>query len=452
MKITTRLSFQFTFIVLGLLLFFSVLVYYFFHTSQITKFRGNLLEKAQNSAILLINVEEVDSVLLKKIHQTTISLKEEEIAIINQKEEIIYQNNLMVLSADQLPAMTNGPVTEYFSLAHKDGVIYKHFYKGEYFKVYVLAFDENRRNTLNELFKILIIGILTITGLAISASFFFSRLAIAPISKINSEVKKINYQKLSSRLETGSGKDEIEQLATTFNQMLTDIELAFKSQDDFVKNTSHELRTPLAVMIAETDYLLSKARENEEYEKHLSRLSADLHKINALISNLLELAQMNRDNSFNKTLVRADEVVFSAIHSVKTKYPTRKIIPKIDYTENDRDLLIEGNSGLLEMAIKNLVENACKFSDNQIEIKIELVPGLLKISITDTGIGIPADDIQHIFKPFNRGSNSRYISGFGIGLSIVEKIVHLHQGEIKVSSTENEGSTFEITFNRFANI
>ena len=97
MKITTRLSFQFTFIVLGLLLFFSVLVYYFFYTSQITKFRGNLLEKAQNSAILLINVEEVDSVLLKKIHQTTISLKEEEIAIINQKEEIIYQNNLQVL-------------------------------------------------------------------------------------------------------------------------------------------------------------------------------------------------------------------------------------------------------------------------------------------------------------------------------------------------------------------
>jgi signal transduction histidine kinase len=311
----------------------------------------------------------------------------------------------------------------------------------------VLAFDENRKNTLNELFKILIIGILVISGLAISASFFFSRIAISPISRINSDVKKINSQKLSSRLETGSGKDEIEQLATTFNQMLTDIELAFKSQDDFVKNTSHELRTPLAVMIAETDYLLSKTRENEEYEKHLSRLSADLHKINALISNLLELAQMNRDNSFSKTLVRADEVVFSAIQSVKTKYPARKIVPKIDYTENDKDLLIEGNSGLLEMAIKNLIENACKFSDDQVEIRIELVPEILKIKISDSGIGIPEADIQHIFKPFNRASNSRYISGFGIGLSIVEKIVLLHQGEIKVYSTENEGSTFELIFN-----
>lgn len=452
MKITTRLSFQFTFIVLGLLLFFSVLVYYFFYTSQVTKFRANLLEKAQNSAILLINVEEVDSVLLKKIHQTTISLKEEEIAIINQKDEIIYQNDLQVLSAEHLPLMITGPVTEYFSQAQKDGVIYRHFYKGEYYKVYVLAFDENRKNTLKELFKILIIGILVISVLAISASFFFSRIAIAPISRINSDVKKINSQKLSSRLETGSGKDEIEQLATTFNQMLTDIELAFKSQDDFVKNTSHELRTPLAVMIAETDYLLSKARKNEEYEKHLSRLSADLHKINALISNLLELAQMNRDNSFNKTAVRADEVVFSAIQSVKTKYPARKIIPKIDYTENDKDLLIEGNSGLLEMAIKNLIENACKFSDNQVEIRIELIPGFLKILISDSGIGIPAAEIQHIFKPFNRASNSRYISGFGIGLSIVEKIVLLHQGEIKVYSTENEGSTFEITFNQVGSI
>ncbi len=448
MKITTRLSFQFTFIVLGLLLIFSVLVYYFFFTIQISKFRENLVEKARNSAILLINVEEVDSLLLQKIHQTTISLKEEEIAITNTRKEIIYQYNLHVLMPDNLPVMVNGPITEYFSEAHKDGVIYRHFYKDQYYNVYVLAFDENRKNSLKELFRILVIGILVISGLTISASFFFSRIAIAPISRINNEVKNINARKLSSRLDTGSGKDEIEQLAITFNQMLTDIELAFKSQDDFVKNTSHELRTPLAVMIAEIDYLLSKPRENEEYEKYLSRLANDLHKINALISNLLELAQMNRENIFNKTMIRADEVVFAAIQSVKAKYPARKIVPKIDYTENDKDLLIEGNSGLLEMAIKNLIENACKFSEGLIEIRIELIPGILKILISDTGIGIPPDEIQHIFKPFNRASNSRFISGFGIGLSIVEKIVHLHQGTIKVYSIENEGSTFELTFNR----
>jgi len=97
MNIKTRLSFQFTLIVAGILLFFSILVYYFSNTSQLNKFREDLLDSAKNTAILLINVTEVDSSLLKKIHQSTISWKREEIALTDSALKLVYGNNIQYL-------------------------------------------------------------------------------------------------------------------------------------------------------------------------------------------------------------------------------------------------------------------------------------------------------------------------------------------------------------------
>ena len=98
MKIKTRLSLQFTLIVAGIILFFSLLVYYFSYSSQLVKFRDNLLNRAKNTAVLLINVAEVDSSLLKKIHQSTISWVDEEIALTDSAHNVIYSNNIHYLS------------------------------------------------------------------------------------------------------------------------------------------------------------------------------------------------------------------------------------------------------------------------------------------------------------------------------------------------------------------
>jgi signal transduction histidine kinase len=254
--------------------------------------------------------------------------------------------------------------------------------------------------------------------------------------------------RLNSRLDEGFGKDEIEQLAVTFNQMLSDLEQVFKNQDEFVSNSSHELRTPLAVMIAETDYILRNYRTSEEYVNHLTRLQQDLRKLNILLNSLLELAHLNRDNAISKTLLRADELVFNVIQSVKIKYPGRIIIPKIDYSENENDLVIEGNSGLLEIALKNIIDNACKFSNDVVEVMVSVSNDFLSICVSDKGIGIPTNEIGNIYKPFTRATNVNYIGGYGIGLSIVSKIVELHNAEIKISSTDNSGTSVTLLFSR----
>lgn len=450
MNIKTRLSIQFTLLVFGILVFFSVLVYYFSYSSQLSKFRDDLLVKAQNTAILLINVEEVDSTLLKKIHQTTQSLEQEEIALTDSSNKVIYSYKIQSLTDDILRRIPVGPVSYFFSIGEKDGVSYKHLDNNNTYHVFVMAHDKNRSGNLRSLRSFLLWGILFSLWLSVTASYFFSKMAIKPISNIITKVKEINSLKLSNRLNEGKGQDEIEQLAITFNQMLSDLELVFKSQDEFVSNASHELRTPMAIMIAESDYMLSRERNTQEYETHILKLTADLRNLNQLLNSLLELAQINRDNTISRTELRIDELIFSAIQSVKIKYPGRKIMPKIEYSDNEDDLLIKGHAGLLEIAIKNLIDNACKFSTGEVEIKTGISHDNLTLIISDQGIGIPKNEVDTIFKPFKRGTNARYIGGFGIGLSIVAKIIELHHADIQVKSIENEGTSIEITFRKQA--
>jgi signal transduction histidine kinase len=448
MNIKTRLSFQFTLIVVGILLFFSMLVYYFSHSSQVKKFRDDLLDGAKNTAILLINVAEVDSSLLKKIHQSTLSWEKEEIALTDSAFKLIYGYNIRYLSDKVMRENFKNGDINFFTFGEKDGVCYRHYFNNRTYYVFVMAFDNNRPENLSELRKILLWSILFSMWLSVFLSYFFSKKAIQPISRIIKSVKNINSLRLNDRLNEGNRKDEIDQLAITFNEMLTKLQIAFKNQEDFVSNASHELRTPLTVMIGESDYLLSREREKDEYINHISGLVNDLKNLNSLLYSLLELAQINQDNSIQFSSVQIDEIIFNAIHQVKTKYKDRKIIPKIQYPENETGLLINGNSGLLTIAFRNLIDNACKFSEDDVAIEFSITDKFIRIIISDKGIGIPSEELDSIYLPFKRGSNARFIGGYGIGLSLVIKIMEIHNIAMKAFSTVDKGTLVELIMKR----
>jgi len=448
MNIKTKLSVQYSVISIGILLFFSFLVYYFSYATQLKKFREDLLASAKNSAILLIDVVEVDSTLLMKIHRRTVSLDNEEILITNSDSKIIYSYNIKYLTNEEIIKYFYNESSTYFSIAEKDGIYYKHQVKNQTYNVIVMATDLSRKINQEELVKTLIWSILFSTWLSILLSYIFSKKAIKPISRIIKSVKAINSSKLNSRLDEGNNKDELAQLTKTFNEMLANLEIAFKNQEDFVSNASHELRTPLSVMILESDYLLSREHTSEEYKQYISRLVNDLKKVNVQLNSLLELAHINKDNNIQLSVVRVDEIIFEAIHQIKIKYPARKIISKIQYPENESYLSINGNQGLLTIAIKNLVDNACKFSDDDVIVELLIVGEFIKVVISDKGIGIPQNETESIFSLFKRASNVKFKSGFGIGLTLVSKIMDLHKIETKIISKENEGTQFEMMFRR----
>lgn len=448
LNIKVRLAFQFMLVVAGILLFFAVLVYYFTYNTNREKFRSSLLNRAMNTAIITISRHAVDTALLQRIHQSTFSEQGQEIVVTDTNFKILYKYNAVELTEKVLQSILKSDTYTYFAISGKDGVCYKFYYKKKTAYVFVLAFDKARVDYLTELRKILVWGILFSLWLSVLITYLISRKAFKPVTEIIQNVKVINSSSLSRRLDEGKRKDELEQLAMTFNDMLADLEVSFKNQEDFVSNASHELRTPLSIMIAESDYFLTREHTSEEYEKHIEGLIRDNKNINAQLNSLLHLAQVNRDNKVQLEPVRLDEIIYDAVRQVKNKYPDRKIITKIQFPENENDLITSGNAGLLIIGFKNIIENACKFSNEEVNVELMIVDNSIKVVISDSGIGIPQDEIETIYKPFSRASNAKYKSGFGIGLSLVAKILETHHSDLKVYSTENEGTRFEIKFKR----
>jgi signal transduction histidine kinase len=311
-----------------------------------------------------------------------------------------------------------------------------------------MAYDNTRRQRLADLRKILIWSSLFSIWVVVLLSYFFADNAIKPITDIIARVKKINHSHLSTRLDEGNKRDEIAQLSITFNRMLSDLEIAFKNQADFVSNASHELRTPLSIMISESDYILGQEQPPEIYREHIWGIVNDLKKLNSQLNTLLELAQMNKEQPVEFAEVRIDETIFSAIQIIKAKYPGRRITPQIDYPDNEQELLINGNYGMLVIAFSNLIDNACKFSKEVVNINVSIDDRFINVMISDKGMGIPRDELDKIHQPFHRASNVKFIGGFGIGLSLVARILDLHQTKSKISSTINEGTRIELRFEK----
>lgn len=447
MNIKTRLSFQFTLIIVGILLVFSSLVYYFSYSSQLDKFRDNLFNRARNTAILLLRVSEVDSTLLTKIQESTFYWEKEEIVVTDSAHHIIYRFNVKYLTDEIIGKYINEGGMGHFKIGKRDGVFNEYTFKKQTVHVFVMAFDHARAEHLKELRGILVWSNLFSIWIAILFSYLFARNAIKPISEIIKQVKKIDYSKLNTRLEEGNKRDEIAQLAITFNEMLTDLELAFKNQAEFISHASHELRTPLSIIISESDYILAREQEGEDYRRHISGITEDLKKLNSQLNTLLELAQINKIRAIQVAEIRIDEVIFSATQIIKLKYPDRKIILRVDYPDNENELPVDGNYGMLVIAFSNLIDNACKFSGEDVTVNIAVDNQSILVTIVDKGIGIPQDELTKIFHPFNRASNATFISGYGIGLSLAVKIFDLHHATINVISKINDGTRFELRFN-----
>ncbi|NCA77893.1 MAG: hypothetical protein EOM90_16315, partial [Alphaproteobacteria bacterium] len=156
MNIKIRLAFQFTIIFAGVLLLFSTLVYYFTYSSQRDKFRDNLTNRAKNTAILLLNVTEVDSTLLKKIQQSTFYWQGEEIVVTDSALHMLYKLNTDYLTSENIKKNSIDKVINFYRIAEKDGVHYRHTFHKNKYSVFVMAYDNTRREKLADLRRILI--------------------------------------------------------------------------------------------------------------------------------------------------------------------------------------------------------------------------------------------------------------------------------------------------------
>jgi signal transduction histidine kinase len=439
MQIRARLTLQFTLLVSVIVLAIFVVIYWLRHNYIEEEFYKRLTQKASTSAELLVSVKEVNAKLLKKIQKVNND-------VLPRENLIIYDyKNVKVLSANDTIRFKITP--EMLNQVRKQH--YARFKQGEFKIVGMLYTDrfnrvvtvagaedragkkdlENLKNTMISLFLIVLV-LVSLVG------WYFAVRALAPISEVIQQVQTIYPQNVNQRLTIQNPKDEIGRLTATFNELLERIAEVFRLQNLFVSNVSHEMKNPLMKIGSQIDVALLKSRTPEEYLNTLRSVRQDIRELGQLSNTLLELAKVSDLN--HKLMydeVRLDETIWEAgdlLLQAEQNYQVQ--VDFADDLEEDTQLVVKGNAQLLKTAFVNLMENGCKFSENHsVKVRLNFLKDHIEVQFINTG-KMEKVDMDLVFEPFYRSQNTANIKGYGVGLSLVSRIVKLHGGNIKVDS------------------
>lgn len=282
------------------------------------------------------------------------------------------------------------------------------------------------------------------------AGWYYAGQALAPVSKIVSDVENLQPTDLSKRVVPGPERDEIARLAETFNQLLDRVEQAFKMQRMFLSNVSHELRNPLTAIRAQLDVALQRDREPGAYHKTLQSVLDDVQAVIEMEEELLQLAQIYNDpKAIPFAPVRLDELLWQARQQLQKRHPAyRASIELGELPPEDNALFVHANEPLLLTALLNLMNNACKYAPDQ-KVLVRATfndQGQHTLEVCDNGPGIPPEEQKLIFEPFFRSPRHRAVKGTGVGLSLVQSILSLHQIKLSVESPVKGGTVFRLVF------
>ena len=443
----TLVFFLLVFVILGIV---CSSVYYFSATSRSNNIQRRLTNRAITTGRLLSQSEVFDRALIARIDSsTTMSMKNKVVEAFDSNNQRIYfysdvQDDNLEIDKDLLDR-TREKGHVYFIEKEKDVVAYLYNGPGNQFVMLAAAVDEEGKSHLAQLRNILGLSFVFGIVIAMAGGYFFSEGLLKPVRKIADEVNEISVQNLTRRIQTGGSKDEWYYLANTFNELLNRLQQSFDLQRRFISNASHELSTPLTSISSQLEVTLLKDRSPEDYRQVMRSILQDVKHMNKLTQTLLEFAKASGSSGgleFN--LIRVDEVLMrlpSELQKVQGDYIVSLQFRELPEDEND--LLVYGNEELLFTALKNLVVNACKYSsDHKAAISLEAGSGKMMIRIEDHGMGIPESELEHIFQPFYRVEEDKTIGGFGLGLSLVSRIIKLHKGDIKIVSKRGEGTLF----------
>jgi signal transduction histidine kinase len=447
MKIKDRLSLQFTLIFAALLFFVLASTYYLSEKNREQNFYIHLKERAFTVAQMFLAQDNLTPAKFNEVQKKYLhSLPGEELKIYNERGESVFINqNEPTWPYKKIQEVIKAKEVFFYDKGRQVAGIYYIDNSGN-FIVFAAAEDIYEYRHMHQLLLIMLFVFIISLIIVFFLGQLFSSIALLPINRIINEIKFIRSTSLNKRLNTGNGKDEIAELSVTVNNLLEHLEQSFNAQSSFAANASHELRTPLTTVIGQIEVTLKSEREADEYKKVLKTLLIETNKINELINNLFELVNTNIDTD-DLNDIRLDELMWQLKDEWENKLPGSSIDLEFSLPHNTAKYTTEGNWLLLFIAIGNIIKNAIKFSGQQpVACRVWCEDNMAIISIKDKGIGIRQEELTSIFQPFYRGSNTIGFEGMGVGLSLSEKILKLHNATIQVVSEINGGATFIIRF------
>jgi two-component system, OmpR family, sensor histidine kinase ArlS len=450
MNFKIRSAILFTTLVAIILLASYVAIYMLYADFKKDEFYLRLEQKALTTYKLLTEVKEIDENMLQVIDRNTINaLYDEKVLIFNEQHKLIYSSidDRAITYSNELLSKIELEGNVRYSDVEVEMVGMAVSDKGIKGIVLASANDQFGKKKLQNLFYILLFSYMAALSITALLSYFYVRQSFAPIDILNSQITRIRQNRLNERVPVTDSQDELNLLAVNFNQMLERIESAFKVQKSFIQHASHELRTPLANLITSCEAALNKDLSLAEYRALIESLNEEHRNLVELTNALLLLSKYESEaDALDFPLLRADEILFNTIEEVQELYPG--VVFHFHFNEmlaNEQKLKLKGNEVLLKTALGNLLRNACKYSDNnEVEVQLMALDGFIRFEITNTGATLDADETDMWMEPFFRGRNAANSKGYGLGLSIANRIAELHKGILSYQKLPQQ-NTFTLT-------
>lgn len=288
---------------------------------------------------------------------------------------------------------------------------------------------------------ILIVLVLAAIGLWV---YTVTHNATNPMNEISKAMRKIADGDYDVSLITGEDGKEFKQLEMDFNAMVTQLKNNEYLHKDFGSNISHEFKTPLAIIKGYADLLQSDQLTDDERKLYSGQIAQESKRLASLTSNMLKLSSLDyNETHMKKTRFSLDEQIRQVVLGMESRWTAKEIRMDLELKETE----FTGEEELMNQVWMNLIDNAIKFTPDRGKITITTMNTKDEISVTveDDGIGMSEETMNHVFEQFYRGDTENRYEGSGLGLSLVQKIVHLHGGSVLVESVEGSGSIFMVT-------
>ncbi|HQY94655.1 ATP-binding protein [Caldilinea sp.] len=296
--------------------------------------------------------------------------------------------------------------------------------------------------TLARLLTALFVGGAALTVIAALGGYALAARALQPIDQMTRTARRISAEDLSARLDLPATDDEVGRLAVTFDEMLGRLDESFRRERQFTANASHELRTPLAAMQVILGVVRAQPRTTPEYEAAIDDLADEAERLQTLVDRLLYLARRDAQRSDLRKPVDLTFLLADIVDSLEPLAAQKGIALTL---RTPARLMIQGDSDSLARLFVNLLDNAIKYTQQGgVSVSAAAHTDGATVTVSDSGVGIAAEHLPHLFDRFYRVDAARTTRGAGLGLAIAHDIAQAHGGDIAVSSQIGQGATFTV--------
>ncbi len=428
-----------------------LVIYTSFAEYREEEFQQRLKEKTTFTLTFLEEVQVLNRSILQALDRVTLNeMYEEKILLFDKDKKLIY-SSIDDLKITFTETLLKNLTPENNWIETKNGdydvvAVYLRFQDNEFYGI-SMAYDAFGYTKLEYLRNVLLLTFIAIVISVVVITSYISKQISGPINKMASQIETLKVESGTHHIDIPQTKDEINLLATKFNELMMRLNESFSFQKHAVHHISHELKTPIAILVSNLERIESET-DIEKIKTFLQHQKEDTKNLADIINTLLEIAKVESGLTLHTEPVRLDDVVFDSIEKLKPLHSGFSFsVSMSEQIKSEDHLTLTGNRRLLKAVFANLLVNAVQYnSGNQVDIELEANVFNIKITIKNKGETIQPHERPFMFQHFFRGENSRGKRGFGLGLVFLHKIIQLHGGSIIYEVPSEHVNAFTVAF------